>query len=182
MANLSCISMSVAWGEELGNDYETLESQQLMSFVGPAWRDQLGPEEWAEKILSYTSSCEGNSSSDLEDMFLRCIEMCPNYGVHWFHVKLLGTPGGKCRSLPKYLYYGFSHVGLTIYDLAKKPLQVFTYAEIYRWGGSSSQFSLILSDDLEKASSMELVVVSAQAQDMAAIILDHIRALLKMAK
>ena len=182
MANLSCISMSVAWGEELGNDYETLESQQLMSFVGPAWRDQLGPEEWAEKILSYTSSCVGNSSSDLEDMFLRCIEMCPNYGVHWFHVKLLGTPGGKCRSLPKYLYYGFSHVGLTIYDLAKKPLQVFTYAEIYRWGGSSSQFSLILSDDLEKASSMELVVVSAQAQDMAAIILDHIRALLKMAK
>jgi len=56
----------------------------------------------------------------------------------------------------------------------------FSFAEIFRWGGSSSGFSLILAAPGDKkGQSFEWVVVTSQAQDMAAIILDHIRALMK---
>ena len=58
-------------------------------------------------------------------------------------------------------------------------LTSYPYSEIYRWGGSSTQFSLILGDSLVSGGNMELVVITSQAQDMAAIVLDHIRALMK---
>ena len=182
MANLSAISMCVAWGEECGQDYESLAEQDHMTFISPTWREALTQEEWGAKILSYIPSCISYSAEDLQDMFTRTVENLEHYGQNWFHVKLVGTAPGRASILPKYLLYGFSHVGLTICDMDKKPLLTFPYSEIYRWGGSSSQFSLILSDNPAISSSMELVVVTTQAQDMAAIILDYIRALMKAAK
>lgn len=182
MANLSAISMCVAYGEDCGQDYATLVEQEHMTFISPAWRDALSEEEWGAKILSYIPSCISYGAEDLQDMFTRTVENLENYGHHWFHVKLVGAAPGRCSALPKYLLYSFSHIGLTICDMEKKPLLTFAFSEIYRWGGSSSQFSLILSDNPTISSSMELVVVTTQAQDMAAIILDYIRALMKAAK
>jgi hypothetical protein len=48
-----------------------------------------------------------------------------------------------------------------------------------RWGGSSSQFSLIIWDS-EVKESFEFIVTTAQAADMAAIILDHIRTIMAL--
>ena len=48
-----------------------------------------------------------------------------------------------------------------------------------RWGGSSSQFSLIIWDT-EMKESFEFIVTTAQAADMAAIILDHIRTIMAL--
>jgi len=182
MANLSAISMCVAWADETGQDYDTLVEQEHMTFIAPAWKDAFTPEEWGAKILSYVPSCINYPAEDLQDMFVRTVENLPNFGQHWFHTKLVGQGPGRAKNLPKYMLYGFSHIGLTICDMDKNPLLIFPYAEIYRWGGSSSQFSLILSDNPAISSSMELVVVTTQAQDMAAIILDYIRALMKAAK
>jgi len=182
MANLSAISMCVAWADDTAQDYDTLLEQEHMTFVSPAWRDALTPEEWGAKMLSYIPSCINIPGEDLQDMFTRTVENLPNYGQQWFHVKLAGQGPGRASILPKYILYGFSHIGLTICDMEKNPLLTYPYSDIYRWGGSSSQFSLILSDNPAISSSTELVVVTTQAQDMAAIILDYIRALMKAAK
>ena len=61
-----------------------------------------------------------------------------------------------------------------VYTLKRKLLVSFPYADIYRWGGSSSQFSLIMAD-ANMPESFEFVIITGQAEDMAAIILDHIR-------
>jgi len=62
--------------------------------------------------------------------------------------------------------------------MEKKLLSTFSYGNIYRWAGSSSQFSLIMADTTG-TDSFEFVVVTAQAADMAASILDHIHALMR---
>ena len=57
-------------------------------------------------------------------------------------------------------------------------LRVFSFADIYRWGGSSSQFSLIIWNTASE-STFELKLATAQAADMAGIILDYINAIMQ---
>ena len=71
-------------------------------------------------------------------------------------------------------WLGFNAEGMHVYTLKRKLLVSFPYADIYRWGGSSSQFSLIMAD-ANMPESFEFVIITGQAADMAAIILDHIR-------
>ena len=53
-----------------------------------------------------------------------------------------------------------------------------SYADIYRWGGSSSMFSLYIYDAATEAT-FELKLATSQAADMAAVILDYINAIMK---
>lgn len=55
-----------------------------------------------------------------------------------------------------------------IYDFAHQLLISFPYSDICRWSGSSSQFSLIMVDDMTNES-YEFVLITSQAADMAAI-------------
>jgi hypothetical protein len=66
-----------------------------------------------------------------------------------------------------------------MYTFDRALIHSFAFGEIYRWGGSSSQFSLIIWDS-EIKESFELIVTTAQAADMAAIILDHIRTIMSL--
>ena len=56
-----------------------------------------------------------------------------------------------------------------------------SYADIYRWGGSSSQFSLIIWNQSSE-STFALKLSTAQAADMAGIILDYINAIMAAAQ
>ena len=53
----------------------------------------------------------------------------------------------------------------------------FGYPNIYRWGGSSSQFSLVIWDS-EGDATFDLILHTGQAPDMAALILDYITAIM----
>ena len=55
--------------------------------------------------------------------------------------------------------------------------QPFSFADIYRWGGSSSMFSLYIWD-AGTESTFELKLATSQAADMAATILDYINAIM----
>jgi hypothetical protein len=46
-----------------------------------------------------------------------------------------------------------------VYTLKRKLLISFPYADIYRWGGSSSQFSLIMAD-ANMPESFEFVIIT----------------------
>jgi hypothetical protein len=80
-------------------------------------------------------------------------------------------------NLPRDIILAFNADGMHVYSSNRVCLISFPYADIYRWGGSSSQFSLIMADE-SLADSFEFVVITGQAADMAAIILDHIRAIM----
>jgi len=181
MANLAAISMTIAWAADVAQDIEGLTEQEHLTYISPAWREEYSSDEWADRILGYLPACANIEAEELQDMFVTSLHDNPTYGTHWFNVKTstAGSGSGKCKDLPEYLIYCFSHVGLAIYDTDRVLLQSFPYSEIYRWGGSSSQFSLILGDASAPGGNMEFVVITGQAQDMAAVILDHIRALMK---
>ena len=53
----------------------------------------------------------------------------------------------------------------------------FGYADIYRWGGSSSQFSIIIWN-AETEDTDDVSMFTTQAADMAALILDYINAIM----
>jgi hypothetical protein len=81
------------------------------------------------------------------------------------------------QQLPYDLILAFNSEGMHIYNFSRQMLISFPYSDICRWGGSSSQFSLIMADD-QTNESYEFVLITSQAADMAAIILDHIRAIM----
>ena len=53
----------------------------------------------------------------------------------------------------------------------------FGYADIYRWGGSSTRFSLIIWD-ADTQETFEMSLHTSQAADMASLILDYINAIM----
>ena len=71
--------------------------------------------------------------------------------------------------------------GMWIFDMDTNILHSYGYADIYRWGGSSSQFSLIIWNQATE-STFELKLSTAQAADMAGIILDYINAIMAAAQ
>ena len=97
--------------------------------------------------------------------------------MHWFYVHKVSDNIPLFSDYPRDLVLGFNYEGMHIFDLAKNSLHTFNYADIFRWGGSSNQFSLILSVD-NSEDSFEMTVSTSQAADMAAIILDMIHAIM----
>jgi hypothetical protein len=138
--------------------------------------------EWAELILQSRDALVAADPEDLQDQFLQIVQESPLYGSHWFYVYKVETPPSvlvppAVRSLPRQIMLAYNAEGMHVYNMNRELLVSFPYADIYRWGGSSSQFSLIMADP-SMPESFEFVIITGQAADMAAIILDHIRAIM----
>lgn len=72
----------------------------------------------------------------------------------------------------------FGHGGMYILDSETYDvLHHFGYADVCRWGGSSSIFSLFIWN-LADETTFELKLSTSQAADMAGIILDYINAIM----
>ena len=62
-------------------------------------------------------------------------------------------------------------------DERRQILMSYGFADIYRWGGSSVQFSLIIWN-ADTQDTFEMILSTFQAADMAALILDFINAIM----
>lgn len=179
---LAAISMAVAFGEEMPDSVEAMVAANVDEFVPPNWRKTKAPEDWAQLILQFRDGLIFVDPDDLQDRFLQIVQKSPAYGSHWFYAhkmeptSISGIPQ-SIRSLPNDLILAFNAEGMHIYTFGRKLMLSFPYSDICRWGGSSSQFSLIMADD-QTSESYEFVLITSQAADMAAIILDHIRAIM----
>ena len=183
------ISLAVCFGEDMGVDEAGLIENKVIDFISPAWRDRKKEPEWARAVLAHRTSLMPPADvdvdgwyGDLQAEFVSLAQKNEYYGTHWFYVYKMEPQAGtavpaRVANFPCELVLGFNHVGLHIFTMQKQLLGKFPYGEIYRWGGSSSQFSLIMADE-SASDSFEFVIITAQAADMAAIILDHIRALM----
>lgn len=180
--HLAAISMAVAFGEDMPPSVDEMIDSSVIDFVPPDWRESKPAKQWAELILQYRDSLIYVEPDDLQDQFLQIVQKNPVYGSHWFYAHKLdpsstaGIPK-NIQQLPYDLILAFNSDGMHIYDFARQLLISFPYSDICRWGGSSSQFSLIMADD-QTNESYEFVLITSQAADMAAIILDHIRAIM----
>jgi len=182
VVHLAAISMAVAFGEEMPSTVGDMVAGSVIDFIPPDWRNAKSAEKWAELILQYRDSLIYMEPDDLQEGFLQIVQKCPMYGSHWFFShklepqSLVGIPKA-IQQLPQDILLAFNAEGMHIFTWSRRHLLSFPYSDICRWGGSSSQFSLIMADDTTN-DSYEFVLITAQAADMAAIILDHIRAIM----
>lgn len=187
IAYIASLSMAVAFGEELGCSYDDLHAQNILDFIPLSWREALSEEQWVEKVLANRDALVTQYPEDLQENFLEIVQASPLYGMHWFHTHKV-APSARVpkviEQLPNDILIGFNYDGMQIFDMNRKSLAQFPYAEIFRWGGSSSQFSLILGypgfvGPNGQPGDFELTLITCQANDMASIILDHIRAIMQ---
>jgi myosin heavy subunit len=174
---LATSSLIVAFGEETPNSVEGLIDNNVVDFVPPAYRNKYSHGDWGRKILKVRNTLMDKTPEDIQWAFVQIAQEHQFYGMHWFYVHKASDSIPQFSHYPRDLILGFNYKGMHIFDLAKNSLHAFNYADIFRWGGSSNQFSLILSvDDSEDA--FEMTVSTTQAADMAAIILDMIHAIM----
>ena len=190
---LASISMVVWGGRDLGETVEALMEKNVIDFVPSQWRSKRTPEQWAELVLEYKEQhmCPSDVDEDSEEgvewysklqgQFLDTLQQSPMYGMHWFYVHPYLSETKKyprvIRTLPYRIALAFNHEGIAIFNMQKECIVSYPFADIFRWGGSSGLFSIILGDD-SAGTQFDLSVITSQSSDMAACILDHIRGIM----
>ena len=180
-ANLATLSMAVAYGKTMGSNINELVEAGLRDFIVPSWRDAKSLEYWATTILENRDTLLVSETEALQDQFLQIVYGSPSYGTHWFysHFKDAGVVGvpEPFSGLPYDLQLGMNVEGIHLYTFDYKRLVSFPYSDIVEWSGSSDKFSIIVS--LPYDNTYELTIITSQAKDIAAIILDYINAIMK---
>jgi hypothetical protein len=184
---LASLSIAVACNDdEVPDSVEALtvpgnDSDQpyVLEYVPPDFREEKTAEEWATAVVAQLKSYSSDMSvGDKQNRFVDIVAQSPLYGTHWFYVNRVNGTANQVSELPDKLVLGFNGEGLHVFDTEMTFIVSFTYGDIHRWGGSPSQFCIILFD-AETEEVFDLVVATAQASDMASVILDHIESLME---
>jgi myosin heavy subunit len=190
---LGSISMVVWGGKALGDTVEELVAKNVLDFIPVHWRKKMPAEKWAELVLEYKSQhmCPPDIEEESEEgvawynnlqyQFLETLQQSPMYGMHWFYVHPYLSETKQypkvIRTLPYRIALAFSQEGLAIFNMSNECIVNYPFAEIFRWGGSSGLFSIILGDE-KSGTQFDLSVITSQGNDIAGCILDHIRGIM----
>jgi hypothetical protein len=179
---LAGMSMAVAYGDELGYSVEDLVNAKVVDFIMPDWRAKKSAPEWAKMILEMRDTLVASDPEDLQESFLQIIQASPFYGTHWFYVTKADAASTaampqSAKNLPSDIMLGFNQDGLTVCDTKHKPQITFAYADIVKWTGATGTFTLTLNEP-SLPDPFEFPLHTAQGSDIAAIILDHIKAVM----
>jgi len=141
-------------------------------------------QKWAEKVLKHYNKFKTEDkrtyadmeSEEIQGMYVDAVRDHPLYGTCFFHVRRHNFPE-HMDSYPEHCIIALNYEGLHFLNEERETLSSFGYADIYRWGGSSTQFSIIIwnptAQDTDTVS-----MFTSQAADMAALILDYINAIM----
>lgn len=178
---LAACSLILAFGEETPNTIEGLIANNVNEFVPLAYRERNSLGDWGRKILKFRNGpLVDMSDEDIQWEYIKIAQDNPFYGVHWFNVHKLSDNVVFMQSFPYDLILGFNFRGLHIFDTARTLLHMVSYSELARWGGSSSQFSVIVPNPIGSAADkVEIVLSTSQSADIIAIILDYIDSILR---
>lgn len=176
------MSMVIALGDQFGKTAEELEKQNASMYAVTQWRAKKNNAQWARAIFEIREALVTMDAEDMMESYIRSIQSTPLCGTNWFYV-FKEEPGPRAvlpeavKSLPRDMMIGFNQDGMTFFTLDFKILIRFSFADIYRWGGTPTQFSFILNDSTGSVPDpFELTMVTAQATDMAATIVDLMKA------
>lgn len=116
----------------------------LMEYVPKTWRDKKKPMEWASIVLKHRDSCLEAESEAVQARFVEHVKDHPLYGTCFFHVRKHRFPT-QMNTFPEHCVIALNSEGLHFLGADERDtLSSFGYADIYRWGGSSTQFSIII--------------------------------------
>jgi myosin heavy subunit len=169
-------------------DAETLiEEGCLMEYIPQPWKMDHTEEEWGDLVLAAMQPLEDAEFEQVQEDYIEKVRDHPLFGTSFFHVKRVPSSDTSqeprlVKDLPDVMYCAFNSDGMHFLadSLGKKHeiILKFGFADIYRWGGSHTRFSLIIWD-AEVQGTFELSLYTSQAPDMAALILDYINAIME---
>lgn len=196
MVKMAALSYTVAFGEDVYDNADDMahdEKDPITDFIAPAFRQKKSALQWAEQVLPLLGSLTAKDQTTLQREFVEATWSNELYGSHFFNVHVLTCGMSKNKlnlapTLEKKVFsrgvwkledckVAFNQKGLWIFTMDLTTIVHFGYADIYRWGGSSSMFSLIIWNPHDEKT-FELKLSTAQAADMAGIILDYINAIM----
>lgn len=182
VVNLASISYRVAMDVDFPTEVSALVEGEMpiVDFVPKGWRANKSAADWAGLVLAKREELLGQDLDGCQQQFVELVWEHDLHGAHFFNVHRL-TDVEVLPDLPVDLKIAFNAAGMWVFDTEYNQLQSYGYADIYRWGGSSSQFSLIIWHAPSEAT-FDLKLSTAQAADMAGIILDYINAIMAAAQ
>lgn len=182
VVGLAAMVMTITCGSNMPANISDMVGRGMERFLPPAWRISKSPEEWAALILQHRDDLAASTIEDLQRRFLTIVQRYPFYGSHWFYVRkiepqtLVGLPR-SVQQLPFNLLLAINPEGVHIFNFSRRHLLNIPFSDIARWGGSVGQFGLTIAVDDYSCNSYQLEFITAQAADMAAIIMDHTKAI-----
>jgi hypothetical protein len=169
-------SLAVDMADEFPDNADELLEAECIEYVPVPWRAKYSEEEWAAKVLALRSSVISEEPETLQQEYVSAVQHHELFGTHFFHVKKVNDVEA-IAALPTSMIAAFNSDGLHFCDENRRILMSYGYADIYRWGGSSVQFSLIIWN-ADTQDTFEMILTTFQAADMAALILDFINAIM----
>ncbi|KAG5182494.1 hypothetical protein JKP88DRAFT_181996 [Tribonema minus] len=148
------------------------------NYIPPGWRGKVDVRTWTDELVKLWPDLISKDRHELEIMFVEQCRDRPMYGSHFFYATKVQCVPDLMANLPKQLLLAFNADGMHIFSVNRKELlQQYSYADVHSWRGTRRQVSLTIWDQ-DTDSVFELALKTQQAQDMAAIILDHINAIM----
>ncbi|KAA0155260.1 hypothetical protein FNF27_01564 [Cafeteria roenbergensis] len=167
-------------GEDLGETEEEVAEAGAIEYIPFAWREKLDASEWVTRICTALdkddSELREEGHAEAQAAVIATAKDHPLYGTCFFNVRRKTFPESMA-AFPEFVTIALNSEGLHFLDDAKETLSTFGFADIYRWGGSSTQFSIILWN-AEDDETEEVTFFTDQAADIASLILDYINAIM----
>ncbi len=202
---LAAISMVIAFGEAAPTFEDGLIEAKLLNYIAPWYRGKRTQLYFARKMIPRIAALL--KDFDLHRLYTKFITIVRSnrssymFGTHWFnmiHSNIYDDKGSELtkdkatsplvtrllKELPLGVVLGVTCKGLHLCDEEKKSLFFFSYADVDKWGGNNSQFSMVVLDHtadmrVRKGKkvpvTIELSLITTQSLDIATIMKDYLK-------
>lgn len=136
----------------------------LMEYIPVPWRNKKTEKQWAKAVLELKSKYGTKSLDSLQAKYVDMAHKYPLWGMCFFFVRKEAQGADMVCAI--------NYEGVHFFSLARNLLQTFKYTDVHRWGGSSTQFWLLVWDE-KKQQKIKMALYTSQARDMSALILDY---------
>ncbi len=169
-------SIAMAMDTALEGDAPIQEHElkaKIVKYIPPGWEGKVDLNVWVSEMKKIWPDLISKGRHELETLFIEQCRDRPMYGSHYFYATKIQCIPDLASNLPKQLLLAFNADGMHIFGVNRKQLlQQYSYSDIHSWKGTRRQVSLTIWDQ-DTDSVFELILKTQQAQDAAAIILDH---------
>ena len=166
-------ALAVDFMTDFPDNEDLLLDNEMMEYVPLHWRPKKTEEEWAAAVLSCRSRVVNEDPAQLQVNFMRTVQGHALLIAHNFYTRKVYSP----MMLPSKLTVVLNCDGMHFLEERRtgewKRHKSFDYADLYRWGGSTTQLQLTIWDQ-KTQSTFEVLLKTSQAADIAAIISDYI--------
>jgi hypothetical protein len=140
--------LGIDFAEEYPDNVEALMEVGLLEYLPRQWRARHSEATWAKKLVALREQVVYEAPEALQTAYVNTVKEHALFGMCIFPVKKVNDPP-TIKQFPQDCHIGFDANGVHIFDKLKPNVPPFTvgYADIYRWGGSSTRFTLVLYDN-----------------------------------